>query len=373
MSDRPMRLAYIGDPNSIHVRRWMAFFADRGHAVTLLDGFGASVDPGLDTRITVERFTAGRSRIPGLGSRRTRVALREALARIGADVLHAHFVRRYGWQAAAAGFHPLVVSGWGSDVLVESLRTRRVRWRDRRTLRAADLVTVTNSYMRDAIVANGADAGSVAVIQHGVDTELFRPGEDGGAPFRAAHGLGDARVVLSPRAIRPLYRHETILDAFASAPDDVVLVMSALDADPGILAAVRRRTAALGIADRVRILERIAPDELPDAYRAASVVVSVPESDSFPVTLQEAMASGIPLVVGDLPPTRAVLGPVLPEALVPIGDASATGAALRDALQLPETGRARIASALRAWAVREADYATNMRRVENLYRELIER
>src|SRR5690606_3206058 len=152
----------------------------------------------------------------------------------------AHFVRRYGWQAAAAGFHPFVVSGWGSDVLVERLRTRRVRWRDRRTLAAADLVTVTNAFMRDAIVRNGARPDQVALIQHGVDTDGFSPGESDPS-FVDRHGLAGHRIVLSPRAIRPLYRHETVLDAFSTTPRDARLVMSALDADPATLTAVRNQ------------------------------------------------------------------------------------------------------------------------------------
>ena len=372
MTERPMRLAYIGDPNSIHVRRWMAWFVEHGHDVNLLEGFGATIAPGLDPRIRVERFAAGRSRIPGIGSWRTGRAVRAALRRTGAELLHAHFVRRYGWQAAAAGFHPFVVSGWGSDVLVERLRTRRVRWRDRRTLAAADLVTVTNAFMRGAIVRNGADAGRVALIQHGVDTARFHPGTADPA-FLDRHDLTGRRVVLSPRAIRPLYRHEVVLDAFAETRADALLLMSALDADPATLAAVRARVEQRGIADRVRIMERIVPEELAEAYRAAAVVVSVPESDSFPVTLLEAMATGVPLVVGDLPPTRAVLAGIAPEALVPVGDVAATRDAILRALALSDEARAAVASVLRESAVREADYDANMRRMEERYRELIGR
>lgn len=372
MTQKPMRLAHLGDPNSIHVRRWMTYFVERGHAVSLLEGFGAEIEAGLDPRIRVVRYRAGRSRIPGLGTWRTRRALRSALTSVEAELLHAHFVRRFGWQAAAVGFHPFVVSGWGSDVLLGSLRTWRVRWRDRRALRSADLVTVTNPFMRDAIVANGARPERVALVQHGVDTARFHPGPPD-PDLLGRHGHGGRRMVLSPRAIRPLYRHETVLAAFAAAADDAVLVMSALDADPPTLAAIRRQAADLKVEDRLLILDRIGPEELPDWYRAASVVVSVPQSDSFPVTLQEAMASGIPLVVGDLAPTRAVLGELAPEALVPVGDVHATTQALRRGLDAGGEERARIASALRDWAVREADYETNMARMEALYRELIDR
>jgi glycosyltransferase involved in cell wall biosynthesis len=372
MTERPMRLAHLGDPNSIHLRRWLTYFAARGHEVSLLEGFGAEIQDGLDPRVRVVRYRAGRSRIPGIGTWRTRLALRSALATIGAELFHAHFVRRYGWQAAAAGFHPLVISGWGSDVLVSRLRTRRVRWRDRRALRGADLVTVTNAFMRDAIVANGARPERVALVQHGVDTKRFHPGVPDDK-LLARHGLAGRRIVLSPRAIRPLYRHETVLAAFAACGEEATLVMSALDADPGTLRDIRRQAEELRITDRTRVLDRLDPSELPGWYRSASVVVSVPESDSFPVSLQEAMASGVPVVVGDLPPTRAVLGELDGGSLVPVGDVDATARALRRSLEAGPEERSRIASALREWAVREADYETNMARMETLYRELVGR
>ena len=366
---RPMRLAFIGDPNSVHVRRWMAFFLDRGHEAFLLEGFGAEIRPGLDPRVEVERYQAhGRYGVPLLSLIQSRRNLRRALDRIRPDVLHAHFVRRYGWQAGLAGFHPLVLTGWGSDVLVGSLRTWRVRWRDRQALRAADLVTVVSDFMRTAIIANGARPDRVELVHHGVDTARFVPG-----PPDAALPDAGRRIILSPRAIRPLYRHETVIAAFATLPDDTLIVMSALDADRAYLDKLRHQVRDLGIEDRVRVLDRIDPDDLPRHYRTASVVVSVPESDSFPVTLLEAMACGTPIVAGDLPPIRTVLAELAPEALVPIGDVKALSIAIVRMLELQPGARDALGSALREHVVRTADYEANMSRMEELYRRLADR
>ena len=80
----------------------------------------------------------------------------------------------------------------------------------------------------------------------------------------------------------------------------------------GELARLERRAADAGIGEQLRILEDVAHDELPDLFRLADVVVSVPETDSFPVTLLEAMACGRPIVVSDLPAVTPVLRDVDP-------------------------------------------------------------
>ena len=94
---RPLRLAFIGDPNSIHVRRWSGWFADRGHTVSLLVPAGFAVQPGLQAAISVEPFTPYyRSRNPLLGVLREKRSLGRALERrlhaerhLGKAVCHA--------------------------------------------------------------------------------------------------------------------------------------------------------------------------------------------------------------------------------------------------------------------------------------------
>src|SRR5437764_82761 len=51
-----------------------------------------------------------------------RAGLGRLVRGIAPDVFHAHFVVEHGFYAAAVGFHPYVVTAWGSDVLVEPER-----------------------------------------------------------------------------------------------------------------------------------------------------------------------------------------------------------------------------------------------------------
>lgn len=371
--DDRLRLAFLGDPNSIHTRRWLTWFAAAGHDVRLLEGFGATIAPGLDERIRVERYRAFRGlQAPLLSLLRGRGELRRLLARVRPDVLHAHFVRRFGWQGTLAGFHPYVVSPWGSDLLVVPRGAWVTRWWNHRTLRAADLVTVTTEHMRAAALRSGARPARIEMVQHGVDTKRFAPGPP--PPELAERmGLGGRAVIFSPRTVRPLYRHETIIDTFAGLPGEPILVMSDTGANPGYLASLRDQIRARGVEDRVRIIGGIAHDDMPAYLRLARVVVSVPESDSFPVSLLEAMACATPVIASDLPPARAVLEPIAPGSVVPVGDPTALASALRRALALTEDERRSLGERLRRYVLQAADYDANMARMEGLYRRLAHR
>lgn len=365
-----LRLAFLADPNSIHTRRWLAFFAERDHEVHLLDGYATAIRPGLHERVVVRRYTAlGRLRIPFFSSLQGRGALRRALAEIRPHVLHAHYLTRYGWQARLSGFHPYVVSPWGSDLFVTPRASRRAQWWARATLGAADLVTVVSEPMREAAALAGARADRIEMVQFGVDTERFAPGP---APAGLAQrlGLGPGRLVFSSRALKPVYRQDVVIEACARLPADTFLLLTARNAEAGYLAAIRARIDGLGFGARVRIVDEVAEADLPDLLRLADVVVSVPSSDGFPVSVLEAMASGTPVVATDLPPIRPVLGPIADELLVPVGDVEATVRALQAALDLDPARRAALAAAMRDYTVRVADYVANMERMEGLYRRL---
>lgn len=367
---RPISIAYLGDPNSVHVRRWAAEFDRRGHRITLLAPSGLEVMPGLPPGVAVERFmphTAWRMR--RLGMIATRRSVREAVARVKPDILHVHHLTVNGFRAWMSGFHPYVVTVWGDDVLIDVKRSKPARVLARLTLRSADLVTGISRHVVDGAVAAGARAERTRVIHFGVDVDQFLPGPEPAA-LRARLGLVGRRVVFSPRIIEPLYRHEVVVEALAQLPDDVVLIMSKYAADPATLAAVEAQIARLGLADRVRLVPPIPYPEMPDYYRLSEAVASVPESDAGPVTLVEALAVGRPVVSSDLPPVREWLADLDPECLVPVGDPDATAAALQTVLTRTPERREALAAKGRAAVLERADQRRTMAVMDAEYRRL---
>jgi glycosyltransferase involved in cell wall biosynthesis len=370
-ADERLGLAFLGDPNSIHLRRWVSFFAERGHRVTLLVPQGLELEPGLPDSIEVERFRRFNPRSPfaPFGFVRSRASIRKAVARVGPDILNAHFLTEYGWHAWMAGFHPYAITLWGSDIYVGPRKWRAVRMMAGLTLRAADLVMADSEDLRRGAEELGARPDRTELIGWGVDLARFSGGS-APAALRSRLGLDSRRVVFSPRAIAPLYRQNVVVDALARLPSDVSVVMSRHNADPAEVEGIERQAAALGLADRLVLVPSIAHADMPDFLRLADVVVSVPVSDSTSVTTLEAMACERQVVAADLPSVREWLGDLDPESLVPVDDPAATAAALARALSRSAPDRAEIGRRGRAIIRERADQALSLGAVEHLYMRL---
>ena len=97
-----------------------------------------------------------------------------------------------------------------------------------------------------------------------------------------------------------------------------------------------------GVAPRVAIRSYVAEDELRALYARASVFVFLSEYEGFGLPPLEALAAGVPPVVGDSPVAREVCGEAA--VFVPIGDVGRTANALEELLH-DEGARARVLAA----------------------------
>jgi len=361
-----MKLCYIADERSEHTRRWVSYFAERGHDVHFITWHGAPRYnvPGVHVHPMPS----------GWGRHCARFAtkawqVRTLLRRVRPDLLHAHFVEDCGRLAAFTGFRPLVLTAWGSDIYQHPFRSRwkfhSIGW----ALRRAALVTCDAVDLREAAVRLGAAPERTKIIFHGVDSIVFRPNVATEA-IRRELELGEAPVVLSTRWFEPLYNVDTLL---ACAPQvlrrvpNAVLVLKGIGPEE---ASLRAQARELGIADNVRFVGYLPRHEdLAALYAAAEVFVSVASSDSTPVSLLEALASGCAPVVTDLPALREWVTDGVNGRVVPVRDVSALAEAIAELLTQPAL---RAAARVRnvELARTKGDYARNMAQMERLYEQL---
>jgi glycosyltransferase involved in cell wall biosynthesis len=372
---RPLRLAFIAPGNSIHTRRWLEYFAERGHEVGLIS-YGRFEEPMegiqlLDELTAFSRVERGRRGYLDFVVAARRV--RRVVRRFAPDVVHAHFVTGPGWLGVLSGTGPLVVTAWGSDVLVDTSKSSIVRALHRLTFHRAACVMCDAEGVAERLADLGASPVRIRRALWGVDVELFSPAAST-PERRAVFGLPPAGlIVLSIRGLRDLQNPLTVVRAFAALHaehPDATLALKLGPADAELAPAVAAEIDALGIGPAVSVIGHMAHDRLAELYRVADVCLSVPSSDGTSVALLEAMATGRPVVVSDIPANREWVTEGESGVLVPPGDAPALSDALLRLARSPEL-RAAYGAAARANVEVAGSYHHQMRRAEMLYRSVI--
>jgi glycosyltransferase involved in cell wall biosynthesis len=362
-----MRLCLIANPNSMHTVRWVRYFAGRGHDVHLIGEKPLAVAlPGGITFHDLTRRTNVRKLRYATWSRAVRRLVRE----VQPDVLHAHQVASAGWLGAATGYHPFLVTSWGSDLLLGARRSLVQRQLARWVLGRADYVTCVSQPLAEAAHALGVPAHKVEVVHWGVDTEVFHAGD---ASSDLSMTEAAAPLVLSIRGMRSIYNPLVIAQAIPAVLAqrlDARFVIRTYSVDTDLLARFQDIIHQSGAAGAVEYVGDLPDDHaIADLYRQAAVAISVPFSDGTPQSVLEAMACGAAPVVSDLPSLRDWLRPDVEGLFVPVDDAGALAAAILRLLGDDILRRSVQAAAVRLVQER-ADSRLWMQRYEQIYQQL---
>jgi glycosyltransferase involved in cell wall biosynthesis len=284
------RLLMLAPASVIHTQRWAAALAGRGVEVVLATQHpDAAWAPPAGVRVVAlpHAGTAGYFRnVP---------ALRRLLRREQPALLQAHYASGYGTTAALAGFHPWLLSVWGSDVYDFPTESRLKGWWLRRNLRSADAVASTSEAMARQVRALLPTVGEVAITPFGIDSGRF-------APQPQAH---EGLVIGTVKTLAPKYGIDVLLQAFARlsrrwSADPRVLSLQIVGGGPQ-RAELEALAQALGIGPQVRFIGPVPHADVAGWLNRMDIYVAVSrlDSESFGVAVLEASACALPVVVSD--------------------------------------------------------------------------
>lgn len=282
-----MKLVMLAPASVIHTQRWAEALAARGVEVVLATQHpDASWSTPAGVRVVHLPYEGA------TGYFRNVPTLRRLLRTERPGLLNAHYASGYGTTAALAGFHPWLMSVWGSDVYDFPYESRLKRWWLRRNLRHADAIASTSLAMAQQVRLLLPDCGEVTVTPFGIDVRRF-------VPQPQAH---DDLVIGTVKTLAPKYGIDVLLRAFAllvaCGGGRLSLVIVGSGPQRKELEALASK---LGISSRVRFIGAVPHAEVPswlnrfDIYVAASRL----DSESFGVAVLEASACGLPVVVSD--------------------------------------------------------------------------
>jgi glycosyltransferase involved in cell wall biosynthesis len=211
---------------------------------------------------------------------------------------------------------------------------------ERAVLHAAAGVVVTSDWTRRQVLTRYAiPACRVHVARPGVDRAA--------APARPVRGHLICVGVLGRHKGQDL-----LVEALAGLADrDWHCVLAgSLDRDPAFVEQLRTRITRLGFDHRVRLSGVLTGAALSHAYTTADLLVAPSRSETYGMTVTEALAHGLPVLAADVGGLPEALGSAAdgtrPGQLIPSGDPAALAAALEDWLS-DERHRDRLRAAAR--------------------------
>lgn len=327
-----MKILMVSDARSIHTRRWASSLKDRGVEVVLYSINPIPEDDTFYEKAGVELFVYDlfrykRGSSASLFSKFN--AHKEALSYLKRliksqkpDILHAHYATSYGLISVMTGFHPFVISVWGSDVYEFPRISRLNELSLRFIFRKADLLLSTSRAMAE----KGAEYTSkqFGITPFGVDTGLFSPSGEEEPAMKGKFTVGVVKTLSYKYGIDLTIKAFTLFKKNNPDIDSRLLIAG----DGPDNEKLRLLVRDLSMERYISFLGYIPNDRLPELYRSFDTALFLSREESFGVSVVEAISCGVPVIVSATPGFREVVEDGVSGSIVPVEDIEAAATAI---------------------------------------------
>lgn len=295
-----MRVALLSGASSIHTIRWANGLVEAG-----LDVYVISQHPQLepmDARVKVHILPFRGA----LGYFMMVPAVKRILRSIKPDIVNAHYASGYGTTARLVGYHPWLLSVWGSDVYDFPYKSPLHKWLVRKNLLDADEVASTSICMAKQTRSVVPKLNEITITPFGVDTIYY----DSLTTSLANRDLTVPINIGTVKSLAPKYGIDTLIEAFK------IVLINLSKTHPEIEMSLRLRlvgggpqeselkalTKQLDICERVDFVGHVESIKVPIELEKLDIYVALSrlDSESFGVAIVEAGAAGRPVIVSNV-------------------------------------------------------------------------
>jgi L-malate glycosyltransferase len=363
-----MRILLLSDTYSEHTEKWALGLSSSGVQVGLFS-FNRSSYPWYENNnnITVlfepsEKLDTS-SKLSYLKFVRT---LKKIIKKFQPDVVHAHYATSYGLIGALSGFHPFVISAWGTDVMKFPQKNIFNRTILKYNLRKADAVCATSHTIKEFLkpVTNKL----IHVIPFGVDVDEFCEKE-----VDSLFGK-ESFVIGCIKALEELYNIDVLINAFAvltsrNRSKSLKLLVIGVGSQERKL---KKMVSDLKLEDDVVFTGRIAFSEISNYFNMLDVLVNISDYESFGVSVIEAMACEKPVIATNTGGLKEIIENSTFGSLVEVGDVEQTANEMEKYLLNPDLKR-KVGKAARTKVIERYSWSNNIKQMIDLYSQLIKK
>lgn len=268
------RLLIVANPKSIHTQRLKQFYEDNFQVELLAEG----KDFGIKSFFSALTY------------------LRKTISEIKPDVIVLYQLNLTAFVAILANKKygiPVFSIGIGSDILTMPHRGVFYKKMLKYILKHSQAFNAGSPYLLSEMKKYCPKNSEILLANLGIK------------PITATE---KQNIIYSNRLHSPLYRIDYIIKAFAnfvSKPQfaDWKLIVAAT----GREIEFQQIAENLNIKDKVEFVGWISQEENAKYYAKSKIYISIPTSDSFPISLMEAMSAECLCVISDLPAYKGIM------------------------------------------------------------------
>ena len=365
-----MRIIYFSKNYTPHDYRFLSSLSQTEHEIFYLKLEATQhhmEDRPVPENIQQILWAGGRREFRWRDVPRLTFDLRRVIKEIKPDLIHAGPIQNCAFLAVLSGFRPVLAMSWGYDLVMDADKNAWMRWVTRYTLKHGAFFVSDANVSRDKAVAFGMDPEKTVIFPWGTDIEHFLPKEATVENRKSKIANPKSVTLFCSRTWESIYGVDVLARAFvkvASVNPDVNLILLGGGSQG---AKIRQILMNGGVMERVHFGGHVAQADLPRWYHMADLYISPSHVDGSSVTLMEALASGLPCLVSDIPGNKEWIEDGVNGWLFRDGDVNDLAEKILNTIKNRKSFK-KIREAARRTAEQKADWKENFGKLLEAYR-----
>lgn len=304
-----MKICFLAPANNYHTQKWVRYFADHGHEVTVLSLTDGKIE-GAQVYWLNANTSSRASDLSKLKYLFQFRKIKQLVHEIKPDIINAHYASSYGTLAALAGLKNHIVSVWGSDVYDFPRKSIFHKKMLEYSLNSASYIFSTSHAM--AKETRKYTDKKIYITPFGVNMDLFNPDK--------RNRENDGKFIIGTvKKIEPKYGIDYFLKAVKLVKEqrpDIPLEVR-IAGNGSHEEEYHQLAEELGISPIVKWLGFIPQEQAAVEWANMDCGIIFSESESFGVSAVEAQAAGIPVIISDIPGLMEATDPGVTSIVVP--------------------------------------------------------
>jgi glycosyltransferase involved in cell wall biosynthesis len=224
--------------------------------------------------------------------------------KIKPDVILSQGIQAHGIFSVLSGIRPVLLMPWGTDWAITAHKNIAMRMLSRYVVNHVGLVQIDCDVGKRTVMdlsGGKVRPEQIWVFPQGIELNIFRPRPEARMAVRDKLRWSDKKILVMTRQLKSIYGVDIFIKALEIVVRTQPNVRALIVGEGPLEAELKELIVLLKLSEFVKFIGRVDREELVNYLNAGDVYVSTSYSDGTSLCLLEAMATGLPAVVTDVP------------------------------------------------------------------------